>query len=212
MSDTESKRPETEATDGESPSIRVEDRRHWARNDGADGADADDDGDASTPSTRPTIIDEYRERAESAESKLQEYIRAYKKFQDEQEQVRVRLRRDIDRRVEASFGEVVGELLEVVDDLDLALGHVGNVPEAKPLADGVSLVRRRFLETLERRGVERVTLDGEPFDPNVAEAVRVDAVDDAARNGVVTETLRPGYRLGDRVLRPARVAVGKHGA
>ncbi len=53
---------------------------------------------------------------------------------------------------------------------------------------------------------------GAPFDPNEAEAVRVDAVDTPEKDDTITEILRPGYRLGDRVLRAARVAVGRHAA
>ena len=95
------------------------------------------------------------------------------------------------------------------DDLDLALAHVGNDEAVRTLADGVRMVRRKFIETLERHGVERMELDGSAFDPNQAEAIRVDSVDDGALNDKVTETLRPGYRLGERILRAAQVAVGR---
>ncbi|MEN8196388.1 MAG: nucleotide exchange factor GrpE, partial [Pseudomonadota bacterium] len=64
--------------------------------------------------------------------------------------------------------------------------------------------------TLERHGVEKVDPRGEEFDPNEAEAVRVDPVGDPAMASMVTEVLRPGYRLGERIIRPARVAVGHH--
>ena len=74
--------------------------------------------------------------------------------------------------------------------------------------DGVTLVRDRFLATLERNGVERIDPAGEEFDPNVAEALRVDPVDSPDLDGKVTLVLRPGYRLGERVLRAAQVAVG----
>jgi len=181
----------------------VKDRRHWA--DGADDDGPEDDTRAGTP----TIIDEFRIRAETAENKLQEYIEAYKAFREEQEQVRLRLQRDVERKVALKFGELIGELLQVVDDLDLALGHVASVPEAAPLADGVALARDRFLVTLEQQGVQRVSPDDLEFDPNESEAIRVDPVDDQERNGKVTETLRPGYKLGDRVIRPAQVAVGR---
>ena len=58
--------------------------------------------------------------------------------------------------------------------------------------------------------MERLAPCASKFDPNEAEAVRVDPVDDPERDGCVTETLRPGYRMGDLVIRPARVAVGRH--
>jgi len=215
MRDTDPRGPrgshgsEAEATEGrpsaDGPKIRVEDRRHWAR---ADREDESGD-DAGPASTQPTIVDEYRRRAEEAEERLREYIAAFKEAENEREQFRVRLARDVDRRVDLRFGEVVEEFLAGLDDLDTALEHTRDIPEAEPLARGVTLVRDRLLGALARQGLEPIRPDGETFDPNVAEAVRLDPVDDADRDGKVTATLRVGYRLGDRVVRPARVAVGK---
>lgn len=192
-----------EATD-ESSEFRVQDRRHWA------GADRDDADEEPSPPKQPTMLDEFRLRAEAAEQQLQEYIEAFKRFREEHEEFRERLNRDVERRVELKFGEMVGELLDTVDDLDLALEHSARIPEAEPLAQGVELARRRFLGILERHGVTQVAPDGEEFDPNEAEAVRVDPVEEKSDNDRVTETLRPGYRLGDRVIRAARVAVGRY--
>jgi len=184
--------------------IKVTDRRHWAREDD----DGEDDG-GGTVSTQPTIIDEYRQRAETAEQRLQDYIAAYKKSQADMDGVRTRLTRDLDDKVTLRFGELVGDLLGTLDDLDLSLGHIREVPEAGVLAEGVTLVRDRFLATLERNGVERIDPAGEEFDPNIAEALRVDPVDNPDLDGKVTIVLRPGYRLGERVLRAAQVAVGR---
>lgn len=189
----------------EKHNIKVEDRRHWARERDEDESDSE----TSPPSTQPTIIDQYRRKVEEAEARLQEYIEAYKQAQKDQESYRLRLDRDINRKVELKFGELVGQLLHCLDDLDIALEHVDGVPEAKPLAKGVSIVRERFISILEGNGVQRIDPNGDPFDPNESEAVRVDQVGDAGLDGNVTETIRAGYRLGERVIRPARVAVGK---
>jgi len=187
----------------EDSAFKVQDRRHWARE------DRDDDEPDDSASTRPSVIDEYEERARAAEARLQDYIAAFKEAQAEHDAFRERLGRDVDRRVALQFAELISELLLSVDDLELALEHVGQVPEAKPLADGVALARNRFLAALENRGVEKIDPTGDEFDPNTSEALRVDPVDDAEQDGKVTETLRPGYRLGDHVVRPARVAVGR---
>ena len=184
--------------------FRVEDRRHSAHG----TAEDDGPGDSTSSSRTPTVVDEYRMRTEAAEQKLQEYIEAFKQFRREQDEFRERLGRDVDRRVELKFGSLVQELFEALDNLDLALGHVTEVPEAAPLAQGLELARKRFLEALERQGVAQVSPAGE-FDPNEAEAVRVDAVERRELAGTVTEVLRPGYKLGERVIRPARVAVGR---
>ena len=183
-------------------SFRFEDRRHWVS--------PDEEGPQEASPRPPSMIDEYRERTEAAEKKLQEYIEAFKGFKKEQDDFRTRLNRDVDRRVDLQFGGLVEELLDAMDNLDLALEHVAEVPEAEPLARGVELARRRFLEALERHGVEKLDPSGEDFDPNEAEAMRVDPVDEPSMSGKVTVVLRPGYRLGDRIIRPARVAVGRH--
>jgi len=193
---------------GSEPAFRVEDKRHWAR---PPTDEAEGDGSNDTLSTVPTVVGEYRARAEAAEKKLLEYIAAYRESQAEQERFRERLSKDVERRVALHFGALVADLLECLDDLDLALAHAAEVREVTGLATGVALARDRFLASLQRQGVERLVLDGDGFDPNLAEAVRVDPVDDPEQNGKVTQTLRPGYRMGDRLLRPARVAVGRHG-
>ena len=187
----------------EESEFKVDDRRHWQKE--GEG-DADDSAEAAP--ARPTIIDEYRLRAEQAEQKLHEYIDAFKQFRKEQEDVRVRLNRDVQRKVELQFGELVGELLLSIDDLDLALAHVRDGADAQNLAQGVQMVRNKFVETLERHGVERMEPDGEEFDPNTTEAIRMDSVG-ADKDGKITETLRPGYRLGERIIRAAQVAVGR---
>ncbi|ANM31805.1 hypothetical protein ABI59_22950 [Acidobacteria bacterium Mor1] len=189
----------------EEPRIKVEDKRHWARED-RDEESGDDD---EPTSTVPTIIDEYRQRAEAAETKLHEYIEAFKASQAEQDQFRERLNRDVERRVSLQFSGLVGELLESIDNLDLALSHAEGIPEAKPLADGVAMVRSQFLASLTRQGVEQIQPEGEEFDPEVAEALSLVPVQDPAQNNKVLQTMRPGYRMGDQVVRPARVVVGK---
>ena len=201
IADEAPERRPPESGDRGEPAFRVEDRRHWTH--GAEESSAE-----AAPPRAPALLDEYRLRAESAEQKLQEYIEAFKQFRREQDEFRERLGRDVDRRVELKFGALLQELLETLDDIDLALEHAGDVPQAAPLARGLELARKRFLEALERHGVQQFAPGGE-FDPNEAEAVRVDAVSDPSRAGAVTQVLRSGYRLGERVIRPARVAVGR---
>jgi molecular chaperone GrpE len=188
------------------PTLKVEDRRHWAK----PMPDEDEVENADRPEVeREPEAAAYRARAEEAERKLQDYVTAFRQSQAEADAFRQRLQRDVDRKVDLKFAGLVRELLLAVDDLELALSHVSGVREAEPLARGVSLAMQSFLQALERHGVERIAPDGEPFDPTVAEAVRVDPVDDPARDGTVTRTMRSGYRLGDQLVRPAAVAVGR---
>ena len=190
----------------EDEEFKVADRRHWKQ----EKTDSGEMESVEVSPPRPSIIEEYRQRAEAAEQKLLEYVEAFKQHKQEQEQFRARLAADVDRRVQLSFGEIVGDLLETVDDLDLSLAHIEGVPAAEPLAHGVTMARDSFLNTLERHGITKLVPDSQPFDPAESEAVRIDPVDSEERDGKVTETLKPGYRLGDRLLRAARVAVGRY--
>lgn len=192
--------PESE----KAPKIKVEDRRHWARAEEPDG----EQGESAPPPSDPET-EAFRQRAEAAEAKLREYAAAFQHWKEEQAQVRARLERDLDSRVRTRFGDLVSELLDSVDDLDLAIAHARGTAAATPFIEGITLVRDRFVSVLARHGVERLDLEGTPFDPNVAEAVVVEPVDDPAADGCVVRTVRSGYRYGDRIVRAARVAVGR---
>jgi molecular chaperone GrpE len=98
------------------------------------------------------------------------------------------------------------DLLSVVDDLERALQHAGE--ESRALAAGVELVHKSLLGVLSRHGVERIEAKGKPFDPSEHEAVAVVPTVDVDDNTVIEEH-RAGYRMGDRLLRPAMVAVAR---
>jgi molecular chaperone GrpE len=102
--------------------------------------------------------------------------------------------------------ETLRQLLPGIDDIDRALNHLPEDLRGHPWAAGVSLARERFLEALRRLGVERVGHTGERFNPELHEAVVYQA-DPEAREQRVKNVMRPGYRLGPRLLRPAQVIV-----
>ncbi|HEX2328613.1 MAG TPA: nucleotide exchange factor GrpE [Candidatus Angelobacter sp.] len=97
-------------------------------------------------------------------------------------------------------------LLPVIDSFGLALKNA----EAKPqdLRKGVELIYKQLVDALQRMNVQRVPAQGEPFDPRVHEAIEMVPSDDVPDNHVLEE-LQPGYRIKDRLLRPAMVRVAK---
>ncbi|HEY6120235.1 MAG TPA: nucleotide exchange factor GrpE [Pyrinomonadaceae bacterium] len=102
--------------------------------------------------------------------------------------------------------EVLLALLDVMDDFDRALLHVGETPDA--VADGLRLIRQRFSDVLHSKGVTPFDSEGEPFDPTVHEAMTV--IDsDGEESGTVYTEHRRGYFINGELLRPARVAVLK---
>ena len=102
--------------------------------------------------------------------------------------------------------EVLLALLDVMDDFDRALLHLGEAPDA--VADGLRLIRQRFSDALNSNGVTSFDSEGEPFDPTVHEAMTV--IDsDGEESGTVYTEHRRGYFMNGELLRPARVAVLK---
>ena len=102
---------------------------------------------------------------------------------------------------------LVLELLPVLDNLDRTLEATKPTSDAA-LVEGVRIVRAELEGVLTRYGVERVDASGQRFDPKLHEAVAAVAVQDPALVGSVVSQSAPGYRFGDRVLRPAKVSVG----
>jgi molecular chaperone GrpE len=100
------------------------------------------------------------------------------------------------------------DLLPVIDNLERAIGAASGGGNGKSLVEGVDLVRKAFIDTLQRHGVERVAATGSRFDPAVHEAVAyVESPSHDAQQ--VIEEHQAGYRLNDRLLRPAMVTVSK---
>ena len=119
-----------------------------------------------------------------------------------------RSRREIADAVKIAREDLLRDLLPVFDNLERASAHAGTATDTKALADGISMVQRQFVDVLGKLGIERVAAAGQPFDPAVHEAVQHLETDEVAP-GVVAAELQAGYRLGDRVLRPALVVVAK---
>ena len=120
-----------------------------------------------------------------------------------------RKRIDKERREQAEWiaADVLGDVLSVLDDFDRALA-VDAPPEAQVYRTGVELIYRQLGEMLRKRGVVAIEALGSDFDPHLHQAVAYEETP-GAREGEVIGELRKGYRLGDRLLRPALVRVAK---
>lgn len=112
---------------------------------------------------------------------------------------------DAERRVREDF---LRDLLPVFDNLERAAQHAGTASDVKSLADGINMVMRLFLDTLGRLGVERVNAVGQAFDPALHEAVQQLETTQFPPGSVAAE-VQAGYRMGDRLVRPAMVVVAK---
>ena len=143
------------------------------------------------------------ERLAEAEAKAEEHLDDLKRLAAEFDNYRKRAARDQESLVARAAERLVKELLPVLDDLERALVAADEHQEAK-LEEGVRLVHRSLADALRREGLEEIPTEG-AFDPHVHEALLSQPSE--AEEGAVIEVLQKGYRLGDRVLRPARVVI-----
>ena len=154
----------------------------------------------------PTNDAEQEERLAEVERERDEYLNDLKRVAADFENYRKRVARDQEGLVARAHERLVKELLPVLDDLERALEAAAQHEEAK-LEEGVRLVHRELVEALAREGLLEVETDGQ-FDPHVHEALVSQPSE--REDGSVIEVLQKGYRLGDRVLRPARVVVSQN--
>jgi molecular chaperone GrpE len=143
------------------------------------------------------------ERLAALEAERDEYLNDLKRVAAEFENYRKRFSRGKAGLVARAHERLVKELLPVLDDLERALAAAEEHEEAK-LEEGVRLVHRELKAALDREGLAEIETDG-VFDPHVHEALLSQPSE--AEEGSVLEVLQKGYKLGDRVLRPARVVV-----
>ena len=99
---------------------------------------------------------------------------------------------------------LIFSLLPILDDLERAFASVPPRLAKLSWLDGVRLIERKLRASLESQGLSEIKVLGEPFDPHLHEAVR----QDKGTEGIVIEEVRKGYKLHDRVIRPAMVVVG----
>ena len=143
------------------------------------------------------------EKLAALEAERDEHLNDLKRVAAEFENYRKRVLRDQESLVARAHERLVKELLPVLDDLERALAAAEEHEEAK-LEEGVRLVHRELDDALAREGLAEIETDGQ-FDPHVHEALL--SQPSSEEEGTVIEVVQKGYKLGDRVLRPARVVV-----
>ncbi len=175
----------------------------------ADGPKADGPKVEPPPDFREIRIQTLERALQDREATLHAYIRAHKKAQEEFDAYKARLERDRERELVAAKAKFVERLLDVDDNLERTIVAAKASGGNEGMITGLDMVHRQFVERLGELGLERVDPIGKPFDPTSMEALGMVQVNDPRQNDTVVLTLRTGYRLGDREIRPALVQVGR---
>jgi molecular chaperone GrpE len=140
------------------------------------------------------------EELEATRRERDEYLDALRRLKAEFENSRKRQERERARVLETASERLVAELLPVLDNLDRALEAEGDIHE------GVQAIRDQLLTALGKEGLLPVASDGQPFDPNVHEAV-MSQPSDEYEEGTILQTFQRGYLLNGKPVRPAKVVV-----
>lgn len=149
---------------------------------------------------------------ESVDEALQAEIASYKdqalRAVAEMENIKRRAQRDVEQAHKFAVERLISDLFPVLDSLEKAVETANATTGAEPIAEGVSLSLKLFVDTLTKSGVEQIDPLGEPFDPQVHEAMTMVPNPDAEPNSVM-DVMQKGYVLNGRLVRAAKVIVVK---
>jgi molecular chaperone GrpE len=160
-------------------------------------------GDASE-SEAQAVEEDFEKLLADANQEKDEYLELAKRTKADFENFRKRVAGDVQAAQARGKAEVAREVIDAVDNLERALEAEGD--DGDGLRSGVEMVLGSLRETLQRHGIEAVDPKGEKFDPNQHEALSTMPVE-GSEGGTVVEVMQKGYRMGEQLIRPARVVV-----
>src|SRR5215208_8324473 len=196
--------------DREENELRVTDRRRiYLDDEGADRVNAEQE---QQPSLKPSYVEELEARTKAAERQVQEvqarFDQLRQQLQRETDETRQRLNRSADERAATETAKLISTLLPVMDNLDRAVGAASEGTAREAILEGIRGIAASFQSALVNAGVEPIVSVGEEFNPELHEAVDTGETGSDMDGKVIAEYSR-GFRMGDRLLRPARVKVGR---
>lgn len=164
------------------------------------------------PNLKPSYVEELEARTKAAEDKLLEvqsrFDQLRQQLQRETDETRQRLNRAADERAVTEKAKFIASLLPMVDDLERAIQATNENASRESILEGIRRIANNFQSALTGAGVEQLSSIGEIFNPELHEAVDIVAAEPEMDGKVIGEYGR-GFRMGDRLLRPARVQVGR---
>lgn len=200
---SKSKNKDHQTDNEETSRFTVSDRRHWAHEDGEDTL-------AGEPAERlPTYVEQLKQQAESKDKQLREYIAAYKSKTAETDEIRIRLQKENENRLEQIKADFFKKLIPITDNFLRAIDSAQSSADYESLKQGIEMTYSQLLSILKESGVETISTSGRKFDPQTDEAFMTEETSDPNKDNEIVEELEPGYLFKDRLLKPAKVKVAK---
>ena len=189
--------------------LRVTDRRRiYLDEHGADQLNSE----TEAPSLKPTYVEELEARTKAAERQVQEvqvrFDQLRQQLQRDTDETRQRLNRSADERATGEKAKFISSLLPAMDDLNRAIQAANQNASREAILEGIRGISASLQNALANAGVEPIAAIDESFNPELHEAVDTAEVEPEMDGKVIAE-YSSGFRLGDRLLRPARVKVGR---
>jgi molecular chaperone GrpE len=196
-------------TDKEGNELRVTDRRRIYLDD--EGTERVNEA-VEQPNLKPSYVEELETRTKAAEKQVQEvqarFDQLRQQLQRETDETRQRLNRSADERAVGEKAKFISTLLPAMDDLNRAIDAASNNASREAILTGIRGIATSIQNALANAGVEPIVSVGEEFNPELHEAVDT-GESNAEMDGRVIGEYSRGFRMGDRLLRPARVKVGR---
>jgi molecular chaperone GrpE len=151
-------------------------------------------------------LEALRQRTAAVEQERDEFRSLLQRTRADFENYQKRTQRDLAQERRYWHGALALDLLPILDNFERAVAAAQQAGETGPLVQGVSMIQNQFLDLLRRYGITRIEAQGQPFDPNLHQAVMQQPSQHQPPNTVL-QVLEQGFMIHDRVLRPARVIV-----
>jgi molecular chaperone GrpE len=189
----------------ENSKINVVDKRHWVNED--DDASATDKADLEE--RLPSFVEKLKIEAEEKDARLKEYINAYKEKNAQTDELRIRLQRENETRLDQFKANLFARLVPILDNLRRAEDSAKASTDFESLKQGINLVINQFVQELKDNEVQVVETAGLKFDPNIHEAFMVADTDDPEQDNMILQELEQGYLFKEKLIKAAKVKVAK---
>jgi molecular chaperone GrpE len=184
---------------------KIVDRRHWVNED--DDALATDE--ESLDGRVPSFVEKLKKEAEEKDERLKEYINAYKEKNAQTDELRVRLQRENETRLDQFKANLFARLVPILDNLRRAEDSAKATSDFESLKEGINLVINQFVRELKDNEVQVIETDGMKFDPKVHEAFMVTDTEDPEQDNMILQELEQGYLFKEKLIKAAKVKVAK---
>ncbi|RCK72124.1 MAG: Heat shock protein GrpE [Anaerolineae bacterium] len=165
-------------------------------------------GEGEVPPEETILEEDLQTKLNELEKKANEYLEGWQRARAEFANYKKRIEREQAQTYQLASSAVLKKFLEVVDDMERALKNCPPEIAGTEWTQGIELIYRKVLSLLEAEGVSKIEAEGQLFDPNLHEAISHEEVE-GYQEGQIIEVVKQGYRVGDRVLRPAMVRVAR---